>query len=282
MKESFKIICPVDFSECSLNALEFASKIGEKMNADLRILHVLNTEDYLKLSPDDRSGKNQILFVTEKLENLKKIVVEESLSKGLKSCELVMEHGEVVDTILKVSDKVEVSLVVAGTEGVNGSHLGKLGSRASELVENSKQDVLVVPRSSFFSPFQLMSYAQNYEEEDKIAIQKVVEMATRFNSALEVVHFEKKDNPRKESLHMTMEEELKPFARMNKVSFSLKKTYGSLAESIQQYQIDSKSELLITFSKKHNLWEKLFEKGLSKDLALHQSRPLWVIKSLSY
>ncbi|WP_332910585.1 universal stress protein [Algoriphagus boritolerans] len=67
MENTFKILCPTDFSECSLNAIEYAARLGEKFNAVLVLFHVLNREDYLKLAPMDTNGNHQLDFVKEKL-----------------------------------------------------------------------------------------------------------------------------------------------------------------------------------------------------------------------
>ena len=40
MNTTFKIVCPTDFSECSLNAVEYAAKLGELYKADLYLFHV--------------------------------------------------------------------------------------------------------------------------------------------------------------------------------------------------------------------------------------------------
>ncbi|MFZ9188556.1 MAG: universal stress protein, partial [Algoriphagus sp.] len=63
MASPFTILCPIDFSECSLNALEYASKIGEKYKARLIVFHVLNKQDYQKLAPLDLNGTYQEEFV---------------------------------------------------------------------------------------------------------------------------------------------------------------------------------------------------------------------------
>ena len=41
-----KILCPIDFSDTSLNAIEFAVEIGKKSQSKITLLHVYNEEDF--------------------------------------------------------------------------------------------------------------------------------------------------------------------------------------------------------------------------------------------
>ena len=42
------ILCPIDFSDTSLNALEYAVRIGEKHDAHLTMLYVFTEEEFNK------------------------------------------------------------------------------------------------------------------------------------------------------------------------------------------------------------------------------------------
>ena len=273
------LICPTDFSECSLNALEFASRLGEKYNAKLVILHVLNKKDYLKLSPEDAEGKYQKEFIHEKLVNLQRAVEEESLPKGLISCEVMMVEGEIYDGIDKASEQLGAEMVIMGTEGMNDRRDQILGSRSSQMVEKSKIDVLIVPRTVVFKHFQKIVFASDYLEEDKLAIQKTVEMAKFFDSEVDFVHWEEKITDLKKLLYLSVEEEMKPFLNYNKARTKLISFSGDLADTIENYLEEEGGDLLVAYSKRKGFFERIFNKSLSKKMAYFSHKPLWVIKS---
>lgn len=52
--KTYTILCPTDFSECSLNAIEYAAKMGEKLQAKLILFHVPDRDDYENLFPGHR------------------------------------------------------------------------------------------------------------------------------------------------------------------------------------------------------------------------------------
>lgn len=278
MENTFKILCPTDFSECSLNAIEFATRLGEKLNAHLVLFHVLNREDYLKLSPLDEEGKNQLDFVNEKLENLQKAVLDEALANGLAGCEIACRDGKIVPVTLDYSREMDANLIVAGTEGMNELRSQIIGSRASRMVEQSDRDILIVPRKVFFKPPRKFVYASDYVEEDKLAIQRVVEMASLFDSEIDIVHVSSSHKAIDKSLHMTMVEEIQPFVRYEKINYVLKSYRDDLALGLENYLQVAKGDVLVTLSKKKSFFDQIFSKNLSKKMSYFLNKPLWVIK----
>lgn len=279
MENIFKILCPTDFSECSLNAIEYASRLGEKFNAHLVLFHVLNREDYLKLSPMDKEGKYQEEFVKEKLVNLQKTVLEEGLLNGLRSCEIAIREGKIVNAALEYAKEMNADLIVAGTEGMNDLRAHIIGSRASRMVEQTDRDILIVPRKVFFKPPRKFVYASDYLEEDKLAIQKVVEMANFFDSEIDLVHVSSSQKAIDKSLHIAMVDEIRPFVRYEKINYVLKSYRDDLALGLENYLQVAKGDMLVTLSKKKSFFDQIFSKNLSKKMSYFLNKPLWVIKS---
>ncbi|MBK8501572.1 MAG: universal stress protein [Saprospiraceae bacterium] len=70
MKRAIEILVPLDFSPCSENALEFAIRLAEKMNANIQVLNVP--------SWDSRGGTDNPA--------LAKLVVDELIENSRKRC----------------------------------------------------------------------------------------------------------------------------------------------------------------------------------------------------
>lgn len=279
MEKTFKILCPTDFSECSLNAIEYAARLGEKFNAVLILFHVLNREDYQKLSPMDTNGKYQVDFVQEKLKNLQRAVMDESLLNGLNGCEIAIREGKIVNGALDFAREINVDLIVAGTEGMNELRANIIGSRASRMVEQSDRDIIIVPRKVFFKRPRKFVFASDYLEEDKLAIQKVVEMANFFDSEIDLVHISSSQKAIDKSLHSTMVDEIKPFVRYEKINYVLKAYRDDLALGLENYLQMAKGDMLVTLSKKKSFFDQIFSKNLSRKMSYFLNKPLWVIKS---
>jgi nucleotide-binding universal stress UspA family protein len=279
MKSSFIILCPIDFSNCALNALEYAAKLGERYRARLIILHVLNREDYRKLAPLDEDGKYQTDFVAQKLKSLQEAVLKESASLGLLSCEAIILEGPIVEGTLAYAKKITADLLVVGTEGVNDFKEQVFGSRSSQMVLEAEQDILVVPRKVYFRHPRKLVYASDYLEEDKLAIQKVVELASFFNAEIDIVHVSSNQRLIDKALHLSMVNEIKPFVKYEKTHYTLKTFRDDLALGLENYLQLAKGDMLVTLSKKKEFFDKVFSNNLSRKMSYFITKPLWVIKS---
>lgn len=279
MSNAFTILCPTDFSECSLNAIEYAAKLGELFKADLFLFHVLNKKDYEKLSPLDTKGYHQVEFIKEKLTNLQQAVLKESLPKGLNNCFIGYDNGKIVTTTLTEAERIKADMIVMGTEGVNDLREHIIGSKTSRIVEEAEIDVFVVPRKVFFKKPRKLVYASDYLEEDKIAIQKIIELASFFDSEIDIVHISSTHKAIDKSLHMEMINEISPFVKYEKVNYVLKSYRDELALGLENYLQTSKGDILVTLSKKKSFFDQIFSKNLSKKMAYFINKPLWVIKS---
>jgi nucleotide-binding universal stress UspA family protein len=279
MASPFTILCPIDFSDCALNALEYASKIGEKYQAKLIIFHVLNKQDYQKLAPLDLNGTYQEEFVKNKLASLQAAVLQESLPNGLHSCEVMVSEGPIVQKTIEFSQKINANLIVVGTEGMNDFKEQVFGSRSSRLVLQSDRDILVVPRKVFFKRPRKLVYASDYVEEDKLAIQKVVEFASFFSSEIDIVHVSSRNRIIDKTLHKSMLEELQPFVKYEVVNYVLKSFRDDIALGLENYLQLAKGDMLVTLSKKKDFFDQLFSKNLSRKMSYFITKPLWVIKS---
>ena len=279
MASNFTILCPIDFSECALNALEYAAKIGEKYKAKLIVFHVLNKQDYQQIAPLDLDGNFQKEFVEQKLKSLQDAVIKESLPKGLQSCEVVLSEGAIVQTTIAFSQKINANLIVVGTEGMNEFREQVFGSRSSKMVMQTDRDILVVPRKAFFKRPRKLVFASDYVEEDKAAIQKVVEFAKFFDSEIDIVHVSSRTRVIDKALHKTMVEEIKPSVSYDLVNYVLKSFRDDLALGLENYLQLAKGDMLVTLSKKKDFFDQLFSKNLSRKMSYFITKPLWVIKS---
>lgn len=278
MNQNFVILCPTDFSECSLNAIEYAAKLGELYGADLYLFHVPYHDDYQKLASRDQHTGDQYSFVQMKLESLRAVVEQESVPKGLKSCKASFREGKTVQTILEFAREISAAMIVIGTEGVNDFKQNFIGTRASKIVERSEVDVLVVPRRVFFKPPKKFVYATDYLEEDKVAIQKVVELASFWDSEIDIVHVSTRLKAIDKSLHMTMVQEIKPFVKYEKVNYVLKSYRDEPGLGLENYLIIGKGDILVTLSKKKSWFEQVFSNNLSRKMSYFINKPLLVIK----
>lgn len=143
-----RILVPVDFSDCSLDALEYAALIAQRSKAALILLHVLEPISYGLDFTFPRKAKRESIKAghTRRLSDL----VSALLSAGVPS-EFLMVGGLPIDSILDAARTQTADLIVMGTHGRRGLSHALFGSIAESVLRKSSCPVLMV-RSPKFRP----------------------------------------------------------------------------------------------------------------------------------
>jgi nucleotide-binding universal stress UspA family protein len=151
MKRGFsKILVPIDGSEYSLKAADFAINISIKDESEITLLSVVPSmirygdssgifgavppTYFKKYKNDAKKWFNQII------NNVKK---EGFQIKKIKT-DVVTTPVSVVSTILEYAEKKDTDLIIVGTRGITGFKRILLGSVASGIVTYAHCPVLVI------------------------------------------------------------------------------------------------------------------------------------------
>jgi nucleotide-binding universal stress UspA family protein len=142
------ILCPVDFSESSDRALDYALSLAKGHRASIAVMHVLPTvladpEMYPYLSePIVVSGEAR-----DKAYQRLGDFVHRAVAAGI-GAEVILEDGDVVDEILAKTKKLGADVVVMGTHGRRGFRRLILGSVTERVLRQSECPVLSIPPSA--------------------------------------------------------------------------------------------------------------------------------------
>ncbi len=143
-----RILIPIDFSDCSLDALEYGALVAQRSKASIRILHVLEPVSYgLDFTlPHPAKRDADRTAITRRLSDLTAVLT----SSGLVS-DFVICGGLPADSILDAAVAPEVGLIVMGTHGRRGLSHALFGSVAEFVLRKASCPVLTVRRPKFHS-----------------------------------------------------------------------------------------------------------------------------------
>lgn len=133
-----KILVAIDFSECSLNALEHSISIANKAESDLQMIFVIKPEtsrDIFTEGPQTLAS-----MVKDKFEEM----IKKYQPQVKKKLTYVIREGKIYGEILKEADDKNVFLLVAGTHGASGFEEFWIGSNAYRLVSASSKPVITI------------------------------------------------------------------------------------------------------------------------------------------
>jgi len=133
-----KIIVPIDFSDNSINALEFAGELAKRTSSRLIILHILPVKE------DDKESESKLNSARERL--------EKAHGNELK-CETELMHGKLVPAMNKVIGSEKPDLIIMGTKGATGLKRILIGSNTVSVMAKTKVPMLVIPEAARFKNF---------------------------------------------------------------------------------------------------------------------------------
>lgn len=144
MKRFEKILLPIDFSEYSEVACEYALVLARTFNSSLQILHVINEPvdlrgfyvphiSFEQLEKEIETGASRMLddFCREKLHDFN-------------SYETIVVTGVPYEEIIRTATEKESSLIVIGTHGRTGLDHLLFGSTAERVVRSAPCPVMTV------------------------------------------------------------------------------------------------------------------------------------------
>ena len=134
-----QILVAIDFSECSLNALEHAITIAEKAEAGIELMYVIKPDSSREMFTE--GPKTVSSMVKDKFDEL--IAKYQPVMGGNKITYLVRE-GKVYHEIVKEAERKEVFLVMAGTHGASGFEEFWIGSNANRIVSALRKPVITI------------------------------------------------------------------------------------------------------------------------------------------
>ncbi len=141
-----KILCAVDFSEYSLEALEYATHLVLKEGASLCLVHVVDSRMYDYGGPIYEPVPNVANTVVdqESIDMLKARLLDK-VPKGFQGkVEAAVSFGVPFVEIIKSAKDFDVGLIVMGTHGRSGIAHMLIGSVTEKVVRKAPCPVLSV------------------------------------------------------------------------------------------------------------------------------------------
>lgn len=181
------ILVPIDFSDYSINALNYATELAKKNGYTIILLNIVEAPHGIEFNTyadsHNSPGMDQI-FTMKYIEKVKKDM--NTLATKPEYKEVVSKYfvkiDKVYDRISETISDVEADLVVMGTKGSSGLDEIILGSNAEKVVRFAECPVIAVKKDQKFEGINDIVFASNFEENIPTIIDNLKSFA-QFNDA---------------------------------------------------------------------------------------------------
>ncbi len=256
-----KVICPVDFSDVSINATAYAAKIAQISNAELILFH----EHSLWSRPEE--------FVIGSEDSMQVIAgqLEEQALQISKAFHISC-YADVISSAKPLSVLIEkmeddIDLIVMGMDRETDIVKDILGSLAFRLIQNIRIPLLLVPENYTFQAIDRIVFAFDPYEKEEIPVDKLVEWANIWKAEIQLL--EGVNDPDHAAAYAQGEFSSHGI-RIHEVDRS------KLIEEIQEFMDAGKANMLALFVRDRKFRQRIFHKSLIQKLENTANVPLFI------
>jgi len=272
------ILVPTDFSNYSTNALKFAYQAALKIEAEIQLIHVIESMDsqsYNTMGIVD-SGNQVNLYMNELMKVISARmhdIINDPQYEGVTIIPHV-HYGKPYETIAKIIADHDAYLVIMGTLGSTGLDELFIGSNTEKVVRYAKCPVLSVPENANYNDIKDIVYATDLSKNEDKVMERVKNALHIFGAHLHLLWV---NTPHIIDSGEDMEQRLKEFASEHGLdNYSVHVTKAIFAEAgIMNYadKIDASLVALATGGRKGLGY--LFSGSLAEHIVNHSPRPVW-------
>jgi len=272
------IIVPTDFSATAYNAARYALGLAQQMGTTRIVLYhayelIVPIPDVPTSIPmvDPNDLKSASL---EGLEHMKQDLLPLLPENAV--LEYRAENHLLASNIEDISKEENADLIVMGTTG--GSQLEEIliGSNTIDVVKHTHCPVMIIPSAVTFRPIRKIVFACDFKKVGtSTPVYPLKRLLSVFNAELHVLNIDKEgkglstDTPEASLLLDTLLEGYHP-----KYHFV---DHSNVVQGIMEFADKENADLILTIPRKHGLFEGIFKRSRTAQLAFHTHIPMLAI-----
>jgi len=184
-----KILVPVDFSDLSDKALDFAIETSKAGDMQVEVLHVIEISG-ASLYGQDLLGTSHIwldTYINDMKESAKTRMETLKSKHQYKNLNTRIELGYPYTHISKTVAEVNADLVIMGSHGDSGLHGVLVGSNAEKVARECSCPVLVIKNSLKVAQIKNIAAGLHWRETPEKLIVRLKQLQKLFNAHLSIV-----------------------------------------------------------------------------------------------
>lgn len=271
------IVCPLDFSAASLNAVHFAAAMLRDTKACILLLHVYeDPEKIVGRNPANKDSSGIRAALEKKLNAVKREL--ETKFSGL-NFQNVLKRGAGSRGIVSLAARHHADMIVMGATGT--SKLTRLitGSTTSKVIRDATCPVLCVPAAAAFKGIHKIVFATDLQEDNILAANTLSSFAKYNNAEIVFVFVNDRHLLHDEKDILKMTKKIRQNVRYPKISGFVSE-HTNVSKGLEQFLKKYPGDLLVMFTHPRHFPDSFFNQSMTR-LMSHQAQiPLLAIRHL--
>ena len=255
-----RILCPIDFSEFSVTAYDYAQSLAWHYKATLFVEHVIDSLTYYYpcyAFPESYNDLRRKLRA-DAGQQLEEFAKKHSWRGLQPQCEV--GDGVTRDMILDFAQAQAVNLIVMGTHGLRGFDRLAVGSVTEKILRKAHCPVLAVRKPThLFAPpggepdlvqLQRILYCTDFSDNSQQAFDHAISLAAEYGAELTALHV-LEDLPSSADIESEtakvlerLEKRISPWASKNSMTKAAVRT-GKAYQQIIELALESRTDLVV-------------------------------------
>lgn len=260
------IVIPTDFSENSIQAIDFAvNKLGDN-DCVYTLLYVYQIPS---------GGQSGLFYLLEEMQKqadreMKELMETLTVRFAGKNFKTKVIQGDLADQSNGVANDCNADCVVMGTKGASGIKEVLIGSNTVALMNALKKPLYAIPEHHQSKSIKNLMVAFDGKPFDEKVANAIKAFALKHKLPIDFFHIRiKEENP------LQNWSEVKKYFEDVKIQL-IEKQANSFEEGLQKATEDKES-LLVMIRHKQSFWERLFKLSDSRKALMHSKLPVLVI-----
>lgn len=281
-----KLLIPVDFSEYSNTALNYACELAKDAGHSIDLIHVFSQHSN---SYANVTGESPLIDprVPEAKQNMEDLLNEYRTKFPGLSIEGLFKEGNLYDEIKAVTNATAYEAVVMGTQGSSGLEAVFIGSNTYDTIMNTTTPVLAIPDSAKTYKKNKIALLCNFKEAELTALAQAIPLF-KVDYQLILIHVNASDRAIKDidadfkNWINRIESEL----QIHDISYIIKPQTlfmgkkESVAQGITSVLIDEQVDILLLTKSKKSVFRQWTEGNVIKKLAFNIQIPTFFARVL--
>jgi len=281
-----KIIAPVDFSENTECACNYAIHFAEKEETEIMLFHAYMYPIATADMTDDVVDSSTLITpeIMDSIERAAKAGMKrlkDKLDKKLKNEEIKTIHiktkvtnGVAEYEILDICDSYHPDMIIMSSSGQGHKSGRLLGSIALKILEHAAIPVLTIPENTEYHVVRNVLYMTDFDESDISAVENLVSILDPFKVKIHCLHVEHSNKDLIDDMLMNyMKEHFENEFKNGTMFFEIVQDKDVL-KVVEEYIKDKKISLVALLHLKRGLLSRLFHPNVTKKVFYHMGLPL--------
>lgn len=283
MAEMKRIIAPTDFSEASLNAINFV--LGAFKQFELE-LHLLNVYTPAPISGRFMSSTGSIDLLNPIMEESSASNLKELKSHLLKSYDTsglsIVTHssfGLLNHAVVDLIEEVQPHLIVSSSTKTSDLESFVLGNNTIGLIKNlGKTPMLIVPKNPLSSVIKKIVVAIDLSKPlSEKTLDHISALKEQLNATVEFVHVIEDTEDNGDNVVDSLSASGKHFYEHYQDCLTFITTNGSISASLSRFLNQKDADLLVMLYHRNNLLYKLTHEPAVRRMVYAHEKPVYII-----